>query len=545
MKAAHKIAVFAVAAWLGLAGCAVQNQFSGSVAGYNTETERAQDIAVLLNALRASKRRPLTFFDITSVSGASPASGSIGLSLPLSQNGTTSRVATTVTPMVALSGGPTVTAAPVVTQEFYKGILAPLPKSTIDLFVQRGISRDLLYNLLFDRITISSDASTGGAGAFHAVVVNSPGDDLGSARFQRLVEILVDLGLTTRKTNGEATVYGPIYLPSDLSGSNLVARATAAGLEVDAVNWCDLDLNDRLELAGRLHGGRRIAATVGEMANLCATIGALHEKLAQTPPDNKRRIAWLKAGEKSLWIRAAAERGIPANVYRLEKTDPTPGAEFCFEPLLATDPGAPPSATSACEAKSGPATAHGRPAEGLMALRAPFIDLRGEQGLCAALFAAPQDSGRRKACESADPDQIAIAITPRSTYSVMYYLGAVVRRWLYPDPKAGNDPGGKLIRLRIVQPQGREAGAGCTPYSARAEHCTPLFWVDQGAERGFLSVRYDGATYVIPATAAAGELSERSDMTYEVMDIVTEIVDLNRSSKDLPASSVFTLQGLP
>ncbi|MGI8839298.1 MAG: hypothetical protein ACR2F8_00690 [Caulobacteraceae bacterium] len=71
-----------------LGGCATQNQFAGASTQYNLQTEQAQDRALLLNVLRASRRRPLVFFDLQTVQGVSPASGALGFSLPLAQNGT-------------------------------------------------------------------------------------------------------------------------------------------------------------------------------------------------------------------------------------------------------------------------------------------------------------------------------------------------------------------------------------------------------------------------------------------------------------------------
>lgn len=92
---------------LALAGCAGQIPFSSAFNQYNTDTEKAQDSAILFNVIRASKRRPLVLFDVTTVTGSSPATGSLGFSVPLSNLSST---AATTTPTLNSSGAPLVSA---------------------------------------------------------------------------------------------------------------------------------------------------------------------------------------------------------------------------------------------------------------------------------------------------------------------------------------------------------------------------------------------------------------------------------------------------
>jgi len=159
-----------------LAGCAAGDRFAGRVSTYNSEAEKAQDQAILLNVLRAAKRRPLSFTELQNVTSSGTPSGSIGFNVPLAQNG--GATASAFNPTLALSGGPTLSAGFINTQEFYQGMLKPVPISTIDLFIQRGIPPGLLFNLLFSRIIVKRIHDTSldpSAQTFTAI--NDVGDD--------------------------------------------------------------------------------------------------------------------------------------------------------------------------------------------------------------------------------------------------------------------------------------------------------------------------------------------------------------------------------
>jgi hypothetical protein len=72
-------------------------------------------------------------------------------------------------------------------------------------------------------------------------------------------------------------------------------------------------------------------------------------------------------------------------------------------------------------------------------------------------------------------------------------------------------------------------------------NCDPLFVLDEGAQasEGFLAVAYDDRRFVIPKDKA------RAGRSYLVLDLVTQLLALNKSAKDLPATSVFTIVSPP
>jgi hypothetical protein len=64
----YKISIYFFAA-LELTGCTIVDRFSDRAVQYNKEAEQIQDQDVLLNVVRASKRRPLEFTGITTATG--------------------------------------------------------------------------------------------------------------------------------------------------------------------------------------------------------------------------------------------------------------------------------------------------------------------------------------------------------------------------------------------------------------------------------------------------------------------------------------------
>ena len=527
-----------IAVAVALAGCAGQIPFSSAVNQYNTDTEKAQDSAILLNVIRASKRRPLVFFDVTTVTGSSPATGSLGFSVPLSNLSST---AATAAPTLNFSGGPSVSAGPVVTQDFYKGVLAPVSAATIDLFVQRGVNRDLLFNLIFEKIEFATMDDVD-MHKFRTAVINYPSDDSRHQAFQRVLEKLVDAGLTTLKSDGDPKTYGPAYLPDDLVGGDhdLVARAASAGVGVNLVNWCGAQLDIRLEIKERARAKGLKPIDIQAATAACDDYEGKIKKLTK---DLRGHPDW-KASERKPdeadevranldWIGQMAANGAPPYFYRLEKASDGPDFNFGIDPALAAHPISlmPPTIRRAKSAAMNLGLVLGSNAE------EPSQEINE---FCGLIFPNNDTATSVDNCKHSRPTDIEIKFVPRSTYSIIYYLGEVVRRELYPDT---GQPG-RITSFRKTPLNGAEPSAtGCGAATSESG-CAPIFLVARGQGPAFLNVRYDGESYIVPNNSDPAS-PMISDRTYEVMDILTELIALNRSSKDVPTSNVFTLRGLP
>jgi hypothetical protein len=546
-SAAVRLAFLLFAA-LGLGACAAANRFADNAVEYNLQSEKVQDSGLLLNVIRASKRRPLEFAEIQTITGANPASGSAGFSIPLTHPGTTPA---TVTPTLTLSGGPSVTVGVVNTQDFYEGILRPIPMSTVDLLVQRRLNKEMLLNLLISRITFSkTDGSGAGAVTRSIVVENNPGDDRQVTAYQALAAALIDHHLTTVQEKGATSTVGPPLTEDDLVGKDLVTSVGGAGLAINSAGWCDLGLDQQAELKRRLHHPMTAAQTQ-ILDTDCATL----RKDEAAGNEDKAEVRDVKDSIRQTLLAA----DWPVRFYLIQKTDTATSARLCLD-----EPAPQASGVESDEAETAYCAKATRPAPTTSANR-------DQQGLL--LFPhkhgpgdAPVDhiapTPKDRICEilsrlkpglfpdcSADDwgAGVTIAVTPRSVNGVISYLGSVVRR----ETEGGPGLPARMLLVRTASAGEPTSAANCSSYPSpegqdlrasggEAPGCEPIFDVDLSARppASFLHVRYDGSWYSIANTQHAAQ-------TYEVLDIVNELLALNRSAKDLPTSNVVTLLGAP
>ncbi len=175
-----------------LGGCAVVSRFSATEIEYDRQAEQVRDRAVLLNVLRAADRKPLLFVDVGQVTGSATASASGALSLPLQIVNSIYAGGGNASPSFSLSGGPTFALTPLVSKEFYQGIMSPVPLSLLADLVQNGLPKSLLFLLAIQRITLTDEAP----GAYRSLTFRNDffGDD--AARFQAQLAALLAQGLT-------------------------------------------------------------------------------------------------------------------------------------------------------------------------------------------------------------------------------------------------------------------------------------------------------------------------------------------------------------
>ena len=515
------VSIVRIAVLATLSACATTERldhYADRVTTYNKEAELAQDRAILLNVLRASKRRPLSFFELQTVSASGTPSGQVGFSIPLAQNG--GAAASTFSPQLNLSSGPTVTASYIDTQEFYQGILKPIPMNTIDYFVQRGISENLLFNLFFFKATVHVhvDAKVGArAGLLEHVFINYPGRDEALDGYQRLVTKLLNNGLTTGAEDSVPSNFGPPLTAGEVADPAMLAKLTDAKLQLTAVNWCDLTSDERRDIIRR----SKLAATD---ADACGGASA------SVKGDQPKRIPPA--------LRKAAQPAFAAAGYFRVQQKAGGSHKLCFSGT-SHPPGAYPGSDddSGCEQASA--------MHSMATVDALTVHALGACALTDALPSLKAELNAAQSCSSASYD---VAFTPRSTYGVIYYLGEVVRRKLDPDDKATTMPRVVMVRhARADLPIAAErcptdvSPASAAPDGAGSDPstCRPVFFLGTARtpEKAYLSVNYDGETYVVP------DRSDRAGMSNEVLDIVSELLALNRSSKDAPTSNLVTVVG--
>src|SRR5215813_615450 len=168
----------------GLCACAVIDNYSGRAVDYNREAEQAQEQVLLLNIVRASLRRPMQFTSLQSITGSANATASGNASM---------------------GGSATFTVPVLDTQEFYQGLLAPVPLQVIDYYLQQGFPPQLLAALFVLKVEITR-LDDGSCRRF--TFVNSVRDDLQFGQFDIFSDYLIGSGLTAERINS-STPYGP------------------------------------------------------------------------------------------------------------------------------------------------------------------------------------------------------------------------------------------------------------------------------------------------------------------------------------------------
>ena len=240
--------VLLLAAASGIGGCVYVDRYSDRAVQYNREAEQVQDQDLLLNVLRASQRRPLQFSGVQTVSGNGTASGTLAGSWPMRKGGGTTP--TLLSPSTTFSGGPTFAVGILDTQDFYKGILNPIPLNILDLYYQERYSSTMLFNLFIQQIVIKqTDKITGQTNILE--IPNNVGRDQDFDRFQTVLDYLLNLGLST-ESKPKATAVGAVLTADEAADLKGLSRAATAGLDVKEVKWCDLAESDRRSVLARL-----------------------------------------------------------------------------------------------------------------------------------------------------------------------------------------------------------------------------------------------------------------------------------------------------
>jgi hypothetical protein len=249
--------------FLGLAACGVVDQYSDRAVVYNLQAERAQEQALLLNVVRASLRRPMQFTGLQTITGTASSSSSIStgdiltkqtpyISLfnltPANSSTALSRITTqTLGATSTMSGGPTFTVPVLDTQEFYRGFLNPVSGQLLDLYIQYGYPRDVLFNVMIEKIIIKR-SDDGCRVEVHTpdcelTIRNYAPEDVSLELFQSVIGYLIRLGLRTepivelpkdhKKSSQDATpdekTFGFCFAPRDAVAYQHINRHVLCG----------------------------------------------------------------------------------------------------------------------------------------------------------------------------------------------------------------------------------------------------------------------------------------------------------------------------
>jgi hypothetical protein len=218
--------VLAATAALSLGGCSDMVDFSSWSSGYDKAIERSHNENMLLNMVRASQNQPLHFTTVAVVRGNGQISPSFNIlgTLPFrrftdfARNGAE---LSSVGPSLSVSGGFNFDMASLDNAEFIAGLLTPIRPATVNYYVGQGIPRELLFNLLIERISITDAGRTD---IFH----NDPARP-DFPQFQAVLGNLLKLGLTTEDLS-RVVPFGPPLSAADARNTEHLVAAAKAGL---------------------------------------------------------------------------------------------------------------------------------------------------------------------------------------------------------------------------------------------------------------------------------------------------------------------------
>lgn len=474
-----------------LAGCGAIGSYSHDAFNDNIEADRASNQQILLNILRARERRPLELTSLRQVTVTSTLQGQFGLSAPLREFGGTT--ALTATPQVTVSRQPQVQDDILDTQEFYNGFLKPIPMQTVDLYLNQGYPPAFFYHLLLRTITVSQ-----GAHSFVASnAIGDPQSDSGS--FRQLVEAFLDARLVTEPITEKSNV-GPPLKPQEVK--------------------------ERL---------REIVAADKEKLTL--------------EHDKKKNEYQLQRSEKSyrFCLQSALERAGPGSTQAKD-----PDLQRLVTLALGLRCGA-----SAKQRDEMVATLDRDSGKEGGAVEREFT-LGSRKMIRKACGAAQLDAGfapdfkeyLTRYCDldsdlreitgigSDDDASLALRMTTKSTEAVLYYLGEAARRSI-STPAAG-------VLIPVAPKESAEeqqplCGKAWGKHETRRYACRPLLVIETGdsATAPFVSTEYEGNKYWIPSTR------DKAGLSLQAFEVFHQLFALNKSGKDLPATTILTVTGIP
>jgi hypothetical protein len=130
-----------------LSGCSGGPIIDIYAADYRVTEASAGDAQLLLNILRAKDDIPIHFADLSVIHGTLQMTAGASATIPIAQNG--GMTATTISPSLSGQSAPTFDVGTLDTQEFTRGMLAPVDVNIIRQLFNQGIDPRLIMLLFF------------------------------------------------------------------------------------------------------------------------------------------------------------------------------------------------------------------------------------------------------------------------------------------------------------------------------------------------------------------------------------------------------------
>jgi hypothetical protein len=178
-------------------GCAMlpRERISSSTTDYNLVVEKVQNEMLLLNIVRASKRRPMYFTGFNLLRGSMSYSFQTGnLTIPFGKIGSGLNGAYSIAPSVSYSASPSFDLMVWDNKEFIDGMMSPVSMDTVYYYLEQlGWHKEMLMHLLVERIETYDN------GSLTASYENNPGDRERFEQFQAKLRELLKCRLVSRE----------------------------------------------------------------------------------------------------------------------------------------------------------------------------------------------------------------------------------------------------------------------------------------------------------------------------------------------------------
>lgn len=264
LRISKRIAIVAAAATL--AACSHGIQISQHAVDYNKSLENSENRTLLLNIIRAAKKRPMHFTRLESVSSTLKSSISLSPKISLGKdssedfgNGL----------MVSASSSPTIAYKALLGEKFYKAIFKPVKPDLFDLFRDQGWHTNDLLNIFVERVEIYRLKKDGTRENIVCVIDNNPHIPENLAAFNAFLEFLGD-GFK-KKTSTVLKYFGPPLTPSEINDAKSLKKLKDTGLSL-------VEEKDR---HGRKTGRYRLATKVTTSAYFVRSATVFADSLAR------------------------------------------------------------------------------------------------------------------------------------------------------------------------------------------------------------------------------------------------------------------------
>jgi hypothetical protein len=212
------------------AGCAMlpKERISSSTTDYNLVVEKVQNEMLLLNIVRASKRRPMYFTGFNLLRGSMSYNFQTGnINIPFGQIGTGLNGAYSIAPSVSYSTNPSFDLMVWDNKEFTTGIMTPVSMDTVYNYLERlGWRKEMLLHLLVERMELYDK------GDLVATYENYPGDRTKLEGFQAKLRELLKCKLVGRE---RYVPIGPRLQAKAMDDLEQLIQVHKAGLTLERV----------------------------------------------------------------------------------------------------------------------------------------------------------------------------------------------------------------------------------------------------------------------------------------------------------------------